>query len=249
MSKPRYQTFKFFATASALFTGLTVTGMAAQAEVTGNIGIVSKYVLRGITATTENNGAAVQGGFDYAHESGLYAGYWGSSLSYPGIDSTPTTDAEFENDIYAGWAGAAGPVSLNAGLIYYYYMDTKNANGSEFSGSIGAGPVTLGVKYLLEDLLWGNQGDTYVTIGGSQPLPNDFTVGVTVGYYFYTSEGDFIADTPESSGFRHLDLALSHPIGETGADMSITYTLGGDDRNGVDQQDTVVLGVKYGFGI
>ncbi|MAM87197.1 MAG: hypothetical protein CME36_07800 [unclassified Hahellaceae] len=234
---------------SILLMSLALAGVNAQAELSGNIGVFSKYVLRGITTTTENNGAVVQGGFDYAHESGLFAGYWGSSLSYAGADSNPSTDAEFENDFYAGWAGDVGAVNLNAGLIYYYYMDTEDANGFEFAGSVGAGPVTLGVKYLLEDVLWGNQGDTYVTLGASQALPSDFEVSATAGYYFYGDEGDFVAETAESSGFRHLDLSLAHPVGNTGADMSVTYIVGGDDRNGVRQEDTVVLGVKYGFDI
>ena len=54
----------------------------AHADVTGNIAVVSKYVLRGITNDTESDTATLQGGFDYAHSSGVYVGYWGSGLDY-----------------------------------------------------------------------------------------------------------------------------------------------------------------------
>ncbi len=235
------------ATAATFIATMSLAAGSAQADLSGNVGVVSKYVLRGITADTENSSAAVQGGFDYSHESGFYAGYWGSSLDYRDVDST--VDTSFENDVYAGWAGDVGSVSLSAGLIYYYYLDMEDANGTEFAATAGVGPVTLGVKYLLEDTLWGNSGDTYLTLAASHDLPNDFTIGATAGYYFYEDQGDFINATPEGSGFRHLDVSLSHPIGQTGAVMSLTYIIGGEDRNGVDQENTAVLGISYAFDI
>ena len=179
----------------------------------------------------------------------LYAGYWGSSLGYPGADSNPTTDAEFENDFYGGWAGDVGPVSLSAGVVYYYYMDTSDANGAEATASVGWQGLELHMNYLLQDVTWGNQGDTYLTLSYSHDLPAKFSASATLGYYLYTDKGDFIASTKEDSAFRHLNLSLSHPVGDTGADMSVTYVVGGKDRQGNDQQDTVVLGLSYGFNI
>ena len=61
-------------TIAIVFFGLAMVA-PAHAELTGNIGVVSKYVLRGITNNTQNNTATVQGGFDYAHSSGVYVGY------------------------------------------------------------------------------------------------------------------------------------------------------------------------------
>src|SRR5437762_3247023 len=48
--------------------------------ITGNVGLFSQYIFRGLTQTNEN--PALQGGFDYAHISGLYAGVWGSNISW-----------------------------------------------------------------------------------------------------------------------------------------------------------------------
>ena len=72
-------------TATALGVALAAganfaTPETAQAEVAYNIGIHSKYLLRGIFE--ENSGAAVQGGVDWSNDSGWYAGYWFSSLSF-----------------------------------------------------------------------------------------------------------------------------------------------------------------------
>ena len=47
---------------------------------TGNVGLFSQYIFRGLTQT--NRKPAIQGGFDYAHESGFYAGVWASNISW-----------------------------------------------------------------------------------------------------------------------------------------------------------------------
>ena len=68
-------------------------------SVSGNIGVFSSYNLRGITNTPENEDATIQGGLDYSHASGFYAGWWGSTLGYSLVEEG--RDA-FENNFYAG---------------------------------------------------------------------------------------------------------------------------------------------------
>lgn len=53
----------------------------------------------------------------------------------------------------------------------------------------------------------------------------------------------------ETSNFRHLNLTLSHPIGSTGADMSVTYIIAGKDREDTEYDDTMVFGISYAFDI
>ena len=55
-------------------------------SVSGNIGVLSSYNLRGITNTPENKDATINGGLDYNHASGFYAGWWGSTLRYVNTD-------------------------------------------------------------------------------------------------------------------------------------------------------------------
>ncbi len=47
---------------------------------TGNVGLFSQYIFRGLTQT--NREPAVQGGFDFSHESGFYLGNWNSNISW-----------------------------------------------------------------------------------------------------------------------------------------------------------------------
>ena len=49
----------------------------AQAEITANIAAVSDYMFRGVS---QSSNAAIQGGMDYANESGFYAGTWMSNI-------------------------------------------------------------------------------------------------------------------------------------------------------------------------
>src|SRR5690242_3455072 len=105
------------AVAAALASPAAVMAQAASSPhtVTGNLSFVSDYRFRGISQTFE--GPAIQGGLDYSHASGLYAGTWGSNVSglqYP-------NGASMEWDFYGGYKFAAGPLNLDVGALYYWY--------------------------------------------------------------------------------------------------------------------------------
>ena len=242
---------------AASVAGLTAP-LAAQADVTGNIGVYSKYVLRGITSGpgTENNGAAVQGGFDYSHASGFYAGYWGSSLGYTydgavAVSNNSVLGTGFESDLYAGYKGKAGPFSYGVGAIYYTYTGVAESDGAELALTAGIGNATLGVNYLLQDLWWGNKGDTYVTLGYTQALPSDFSVVGTLMYYLYTEDGKYITGSANpdsiSSGFRGVSVGVTHPLGKTGGTMGLTLVGGGENRVGTYQKFMPVLSLGMTF--
>ena len=55
-----------------LFAALQAAPSMVSADVSANVGVSSNYLFRGVTQT--DNSAAVQGGLDYEHASGLYAG-------------------------------------------------------------------------------------------------------------------------------------------------------------------------------
>ena len=94
---------------------------ASPHTVTANVGFASEYVFRGISQT--DGDPAIQGGFDYAHESGVYLGTWASNISgtfYPG--------ASLEWDFYGGYNGKiTDDLSYNVGLLYYYYPTNETA--------------------------------------------------------------------------------------------------------------------------
>ncbi len=88
--------------------------------VTGNFGIYSQYVFRGLTQTDRK--PAFQGGFDVAHTSGFYAGTWGSNISWLHDAGVVARGGSLEWDFYGGYKYAIDENrGLDAGVLYYYY--------------------------------------------------------------------------------------------------------------------------------
>jgi len=108
---------------AAVAAALLAPGLAAAqaaSPITGNMSLVSDYRFRGLTQTFEE--PALQGGFDYAHSSGIYLGNWNSAISDNFFAGSP-----LEMDFYGGYKGAAGPLGYDVGLLYYYYPGSNLA--------------------------------------------------------------------------------------------------------------------------
>lgn len=89
---------------------------------TGNVGLFSEYVFRGIEQT--NNKPAVQGGLDLGHKSGFYLGTWASNVSWLS-DGNPDVSASMEWDWYGGFKFALpADVGADVGVLYYWYPGT-----------------------------------------------------------------------------------------------------------------------------
>lgn len=101
-------------------------GAAAAPDytLTSNLALVSQYVFRGITYSQKR--PAVQGGFDFVHASGAYAGVWGSSVS-----SEALSNAVAEFDLYGGYAGTIGDLAYDVGLLQFTYPRAK-FNGESY---------------------------------------------------------------------------------------------------------------------
>ncbi len=101
-----------------------------------NIGVVTDYLFRGISQS--KGGAALQGGIDYSHSSGLYAGVWGSTITwvkqYLGSGST-------EIDIYGGYKNSIADTDwgYDVGLIAYNYGGKGAITGA--AGFAGFSPL------------------------------------------------------------------------------------------------------------
>ncbi len=106
----------------ALLLGLPALAAPVFAEdapapapaLTSNVGIVSEYVFRGIRQTWGN--PALQGGVDYAHESGFYAGAWLSNTS-----GNLYANANIEVDLYGGYRGAVDDFAYDVGVLQFLF--------------------------------------------------------------------------------------------------------------------------------
>lgn len=107
--------------------------------ISGGATLVSDYRFRGISQTDKR--AAVQGTVTVAHDSGIYATVWGSS-----IDDYVANGSDQEIDLIAGWRKSLGATTVDVGVLYYWYPGSGGAN-TDFvepyaSVSHAVGPVT-----------------------------------------------------------------------------------------------------------
>lgn len=132
------------------------TASAADASpVVANVSLASDYAYRGISQTDQK--PALQGGFDYAHDSGLYVGVWGSNVSWlRDAETTSSSGNSLEADIYGGYKGTIGDIGYDVGLLQYVYpgryrsswkADTGLKNPNTLEGYVGLSWSILTFKY------------------------------------------------------------------------------------------------------
>ena len=117
--------------ASSLFASGVFAQAAPAAEapedspVTANVSLTSDYRYRGISQS--NLRPAIQGGFDYAHESGFYIGNWNSSISWVN-NLSPAVSSSVEMDFYAGVKKEliGEGFASDLGVLQYYYPTSGN---------------------------------------------------------------------------------------------------------------------------
>src|SRR5688572_13535446 len=171
---------------AALSTAALLATSASYAQLTGNASVTNNYIWRGLTQSI--NEAAVQGGVDWADESGLYVGTWVSNVSYDSDDAY-----SYEHDMYFGFAGGED-VTYNVGYLYYNYDENAGFDFGEVFAKIGFGNFLAQAYFLTNAEPDEGPGqdfgafDTYYLSGDySIPLTSGATIGLHVGYH----DGDF----------------------------------------------------------
>ena len=172
-----------------ILVALAVPGVALAADaspVTANVSLTSNYLYRGITQTGAK--PAIQGGFDYAHASGIYAGAWGSNISWLG-DFGAASAASLELDTYAGFKGSlAEGFSYDVGFLRYNYPGIYPAGATkpdtnEIYGALGWKWLTAKYSRSISNLFGvaNSSGSSYIDLSGSYTLEEP---GITLGAHY-----------------------------------------------------------------
>jgi uncharacterized protein (TIGR02001 family) len=228
---------------------------------TANLGFTTDYIWRGISQTSHN--PAVQGGIDYAHASGLYAGVWGSNVSWI-VDSGAVAagSAGMELDTYFGFRNSfAGDFTYDLGFIRYNYPGSytpaagyAKADTDEVYGALGYKWITAKYSYGLGQFLTipGAQGTNYLELNASVPVGDTgITFGVHAGKQTYKGAAA-AANAAGSLTYTDYKLSVSKDFGgyviglsytDTNATLAYTYpAFGGDWGKG-----TAALSVTRAF--
>lgn len=159
-------------------------------SLSGNATVVTDYSFRGVSQT--DRGFAIQGGFDWAHESGFYLGLWGSPVHFG--------DAYLEGDFYGGYANSVGDFSYDVNVIGYVYPQFSEANYVEFvaKGNYDFGFMSTNVGLVGSPDYYGTLGTGfYVPFGFAVPIPEDikyFDISVDANAGYTSTQQDIFED-------------------------------------------------------
>lgn len=224
---------------SALIAASVIVPAAAQAEISANAGVTNNYIWRGLTQT--ENEAAVQGGLDYASDSGFYAGTWASNVHYGSNDVF-----SYEHDVYFGFAGESGDISYDVGYLYYNYDAAAQTDFGELYASVGydAFSATL---YILANTQDEEEAGEDFGFGSTYYLSLDYGFeveeGLEVGLHYGYHDGDF-NNSFNGAGESYSDVNVSVTKGDV-TFMATTSTAKGQ-AGSIYDNDSVKFVVSYG---
>ena len=261
---------KTLAMATLTLVSSAVFAQAAPATtLTFNAGVVTDYRYRGITQS--RNEAAVQGGVDYAHKSGFYAGAWASTIkwiadySYSSGTKTGTDiSGNVELDVYGGYKfDLAKDVTLDVGYLRYQYLGNNleatrtnanagqynNANTNEIYTAITMGPITAKYSYSLSDLFGyiDSKGSGYLDLSANFEVIPSWTVTPHFGRQTVTA-------ATYNASYNDMSLTVTKDLGK-GLSASLGYYGTNADTSNYSSafdgkflgERGAVLGVKYNF--
>ena len=178
--------------APAVFAQAAPAATPEPSPVTANVTVVNDYRFRGITQT--NYQPAIQGGFDYAHESGLYVGNWNSTINWVSNTTNNGIKAPLEMNFYGGFKKEliAPGFASDFGVLQYYYPQT----GGNYNGN----------------MLNPNTTEIYAA--------QNYTFGPVTGFGKVNYGLTNIFGIPNSSGSYYLDLTSNLDTGFWGISLN-----------------------------
>jgi uncharacterized protein (TIGR02001 family) len=196
----------------------------APYTLTGNFGLFSQYIFRGLSQT--NQKPAAQGGFDFAHESGFYLGTWASNISWPKENASVHNNPPGVNNIAGTYEGAGSlewdfyggykwSLPQDFGTLYYWYPGDTSATYNNLTRASltrfgGAPKLDTWEVYLAGTWKWASIKYSYSVL--------DHTFGAL-----------------DSRGTGYLDISANPPLGDTGLTLNLHWGWqkykGSDPRN------------------
>ena len=219
------------AVAAGLVSLAAPASAQTEVDVAFNVGVVSDYVFRGASQTDEE--PALQGGVDITAGS-FYAGVWGSN-----VDFFDDTDAEV--DFYGGFRGEKGGFALDAGVIFYAYVNEPNFadyNYTEFklAASRAIGPASIGAAvYYSPDFFGIDESATYYELNGGFAPVEKLTISGAVGQQTLDVTDDYVTWNVGATYALLDNVAIDVRYHDTDVDGATAY------------EDRIVGGLKFLF--
>lgn len=258
----------FSKSALAVLTLLSSTVVCSQPvspepnyTISSNLGAVSDYRFRGLTQTSYN--PSVQGGLDFSHKNGIYAGIWSSEVqwikNYVGASA-----GDVEIDVYGGYKGKiAADLNFDVGVIGYQYPSNtaskvtgfRDADTTEIYIGLSHRAVSAKYSYSTDNFLANanSTGARYFEIAATFDLGQGFSLTPHAGYQTIPNQTN--ASRRDAADYSDYALTINKDFGK-GISASLTgiavvnadqtfYTGLGDGK--LLSKNGWVAGIKYSF--
>lgn len=182
-----------------------------------NASVTSDYRYRGISQSRLR--PALQGGADYVHGSGWYAGTWLSTIRWVRDGGG---DGRVEWDFYGGRRGKlAGGFSYDAGALGYWYPDDGLATDPdtlEFYGQLGWGPAYAKYSHATTNLFGvpDSRHSGYLDLGANFDLGNGLALQLHAGRQRVRHHG--------ALSYNDYRVALAKAFGQTTVSLAAITT-------------------------
>jgi uncharacterized protein (TIGR02001 family) len=200
---------------------------SAPFTITGNFGIYSQYVFRGLTQTDRK--PAFQGGFDVAHTSGFYAGTWGSNISWLHDAGVVAHGGSLEWDFYGGYRYAINEDwALDAGALHYYYPGSyvAGATNPDTTELYVAGSwkwVSLKYSHAVSNTFGvaDSHNSRYLDLSANYPITESLTLNAHVGRQEYAGGTNGFSN---GDALDYTDWKLGLTLAVDGWNLGAYYT-------------------------
>lgn len=231
--------------ASMLFVAASASAADEAVTTAGGVAFTSDYLFRGISQSSNN--AAVQGTLTVNHESGLYFTAWGSSIA--------SGAGGLELDTLIGFAGKAGEVGYDVGVMRYNYPGLNEDNAgfepdyNEIYGSVSFSGAKLGLNYSPDYFL---ESDKFLYVYGAYSTEvSGFGLSASVGLNMFDDE-DMMAQalgyTGDDDSYIDYKVAVSKSVLGVGLELAyIGSDIDEDDLGGDLSTGRAVLTASKSF--
>lgn len=210
----------------------------AASPLSFNLSLTSNYKFRGQDQDQSKTRAfkpALQGGVDYAFDSGFYLGNWNSTVNWAKyLPSNPSNNLEM--DFYGGYKFKAGPLDMDVGVLTYFYPGASGANTTEVYLGAGYGPVSAKYSKTVSRGYFGvgkeyapgeGRGTGYFNLAFAQEVMPKVTFKASLGFTDFKS-GANAAGLPD---YMDYSVGASYDLGNglslsgavVGADKKSSY--------------------------
>lgn len=202
---------------AAIIASALAAPSIASAGWEANVAMTTDYRFRGIAQTDE--AFAIQGGFDYSHDNGFYAGVWGSNVDF---QVQTVDDATAELDLYAGWGGEFNNgLGWDVGILRYAYPNADGSLNYDFTEVYGGLSYKwFSVSYAHSgDYFGGSDGADYFSVAADFELDGGWGVGASAGHQSVKDNATW--GTPDWSDWKAY---VSKDVGGFGVELAYTDT-------------------------